>query len=115
MRRAETDDIIGRIEVRTINNSLVTLGIPKKALRQNSQEVSKRYCMLRWETQDNEGGVGVVMSPQHWLDNGTLFGRLLLKNRKVYNCSSPEPAHTHRLPGMTLPVWVAYRDGTGPR
>lgn len=58
--------------------------------------------MLRWETRDNEGGVGVVMSPQHWLDNETLFGRLLLKNRNVYNCSSPEPAHTHRLPGMTL-------------
>lgn len=47
------------------------------------------------------------MSPQHWLDNGILFGCLLLKNRKVYNCSYPEPAHTHRLPGMTLHVWVA--------
>ncbi|MEJ1270338.1 myelin protein zero [Cricetulus griseus] len=34
------------------------LGIPKKALRQNSQEVRKRYCVLRWGIQDDE-----VLSP----------------------------------------------------
>lgn len=84
----------------------VRLGIPKKALiprrRQTSQEVKRRYCLLRWGIQDNEGESGCSMSLQHCLDNETLFGCPLLKNRRVYSCPHPGPAHTHSLPGMTL-------------
>lgn len=89
------------------------LGIPKKALRQNSQEVRKRYCVLRWGIQDDEGERGCSMSLQHCLDNEALFGCPLLRNRKVYSCPHPVPTHTHNLPGMTL-VWVGHRGGTGP-
>lgn len=56
--------------------------------------------MLRWRIQDHEGDSGCGMSLQHCLDNETLFGCPLLKNRKVYSCPQGQP--THSLPGMTL-------------
>lgn len=72
----------------------------------------KILFILRWRFQDHEGESGCGMSLRHCLDNETLFGCPLLKNRKVYSCPQGQP--THSLPGMILLVWVAYRGGSGP-